>query len=64
MTLDLAIALYQFCISRFPRRALQGMDEDVRADLETYVRNVLHHSLFRSHRAVLEFFEVGLCDEW
>ncbi|XP_042214753.1 phospholipase D1-like isoform X2 [Homarus americanus] len=44
---------------KFPRRALQTMDESVRADLEIYLKNLLHHSLFRSHQAVLEFFEVS-----
>ncbi|KAK3885465.1 hypothetical protein Pcinc_010323 [Petrolisthes cinctipes] len=46
-------------VLKFPRRSLQVMDDEVRADLETYVRNLLHHSLFRSHRAVLEFFEIS-----
>ncbi|XP_063885233.1 phospholipase D1-like isoform X2 [Scylla paramamosain] len=44
---------------KFPRRALQTMDEAMRVELETYLRNLLHHSLFRSHRDVLEFFEIS-----
>ncbi|KAG0713559.1 Phospholipase D2 [Chionoecetes opilio] len=46
-------------VLKFPRRALQTMDEGMRVELETYLRNLLHHSLFRSHRDVLEFFEIS-----
>ncbi|XP_045123947.1 phospholipase D1-like isoform X2 [Portunus trituberculatus] len=44
---------------KFPRRALQTMDEAMRVELETYLRNLLHHTLFRSHKDVLEFFEIS-----
>ncbi|KAK8734536.1 hypothetical protein OTU49_005869 [Cherax quadricarinatus] len=44
---------------KYPRRALQTMDDTVKADLETYLKNLLRHSLFRNHQAVLEFFEIS-----
>ncbi|XP_045604222.1 phospholipase D1 isoform X2 [Procambarus clarkii] len=44
---------------RYPRRALQTMDDTVKADLETYLENLLRHPLFRSHHAVLDFFEIS-----
>lgn len=46
-------------VLKFPRRALQTMEEGVQGELETYLKNLLHHSLFRSQRDVLAFFEIS-----
>ncbi|XP_047484778.1 phospholipase D1-like isoform X5 [Penaeus chinensis] len=44
---------------KYPRRALQTMDSTAQSELEVYLKNLMHHSLFRSHQAVLEFFEIS-----
>ncbi|XP_071527642.1 phospholipase D2-like isoform X2 [Panulirus ornatus] len=58
-TVDGETATSQKRLLKYPRRALQTMDATIRADLETYLKNLFHHPLFRSHQAVLEFFEIS-----
>ena len=44
---------------KYPRKAIARMDADAVKDLEAYLRNMLLHSFFRSHRDVLELLEVS-----
>ncbi|XP_064083697.1 phospholipase D1-like isoform X4 [Macrobrachium nipponense] len=44
---------------KYPRRALQSMDKGVLADLQTYLRNILYHPLYRNHQSLIEFLEIS-----
>ncbi|XP_068212303.1 phospholipase D1 isoform X2 [Palaemon carinicauda] len=44
---------------KFPRRAMQSMDKSVQKDLQTYLKNILYHPLFRNHQSLIEFLEIS-----